>query len=439
MAYNWRKQATVAYSYCLTRLALNFYLYFDELPSDYGVDSEMERKNDEEFMSVLGEWLHGELPQGRAAGLRGRLQEEMEAAISDIGSFNIYDYVLNRVERRFTKNIPGPDMEEAELVGALLNYVGNAQDTGTMNLRIQNIIGELPVRFTRQKYFSMVHDALSSYVGSDKGSLDYMMYLLKTNGMAGLVPDEDPLIPKLQEIKDGLGKLNFRDMAADDFFQARQQVSFACDMLFTVTDYYKTMQEMVNDLYVLCLTREDAMRDAAEEEHAYRIMDGLFAQYEGGSREIPEEVERELYYLEGIQEKNYEKYLRMDPAPEYHEGEDGTAYTSRCVERLLSGSPFAPLEETGIKGSGPVTQKDVDVAFDELVREQEPLFKASQKPVARAVMAETLSNLPICFNSLDEIRDYIKNSLSSCTDCAEKEASMVLLEQLLESGYDELV
>ena len=35
MAHNWKRQASVAYGCALTRLALNFYLFFEELPEKY--------------------------------------------------------------------------------------------------------------------------------------------------------------------------------------------------------------------------------------------------------------------------------------------------------------------------------------------------------------------------------------------------------------------
>ena len=50
----------------------------------------------------------------------------------------------------------------------------------------------------------------------------------------------------------------------------------------------------------------------------------------------------------------------------------------------------------------------------------------------RAIMATTLSVLPICFNSANEIQTYVENSLGGCSDIAEKEASIDLIHQLME-------
>ena len=45
----------------------------------------------------------------------------------------------------------------------------------------------------------------------------------------------------------------------------------------------------------------------------------------------------------------------------------------------------------------------------------------------RAVMAKILSALPNIFTNAQELEDYIKNSLESCTDVTERETSMELL------------
>ena len=104
------------------------------------------------------------------------------------------------------------------------------------------------------------------------------------------------------------------------------------------------------------------------------------------------------------------------------------------MERLLSTSAFAPLDEKeSWREDDVVTREDVEAAFDRFVSGVDPVLAACQKPVVRSIMAATLSNLPLSFRSLDEIQEYIKNSLGSCTDRAEKETCMELLQMLMES------
>jgi hypothetical protein len=108
------------------------------------------------------------------------------------------------------------------------------------------------------------------------------------------------------------------------------------------------------------------------------------------------------------------------------------------VDRLLSGSSFAqlliPKEVTAFTGDTEdiVDRSYLDKEAEAYIHELDELFADAPKPVVRAVMAKVLSDLPVYFNSIDEIKEYIKGSLGSCMDQAEKETCMELLEELMD-------
>ena len=103
------------------------------------------------------------------------------------------------------------------------------------------------------------------------------------------------------------------------------------------------------------------------------------------------------------------------------------------IDRLLSGSPFADLEAKKEEGEEELTDRAyMEGVANAYFKELEEVFGKNSRPVVRSIMAKVLSDLPICFNSLDEIQDYIRGSLESCADSAEKETSMELLEELME-------
>ena len=53
-------------------------------------------------------------------------------------------------------------------------------------------------------------------------------------------------------------------------------------------------------------------------------------------------------------------------------------------------------------------------------------------------MAKVLSSLPVFFQSLDEVQEYIRNSLVSCTDYMEKAITMKLITDMMEQdGMEE--
>lgn len=429
MAHQWKKQASVAYGYALTRLALNTYMYFESLPLTYE-DSEKKREAvDASYMGLLSGFLNGDLALEKVFDLREQLRKNMEAVIAYADSFRIYEYALNRVERRMVEGLPKPSMEEDAFVDHLMGFLTAEKDMAVTNRRIQEVIGQLPIRFTRQKYYSMVREALGIYVGSDRSSLEGIMYMLRTAASIELSEEQKELYPELKALLTDLEQLSFRELDEVRYHEAEQKITLATEEIFCLSDYFQMMVEMLNDLYVLTLTQKDAVRDAYEEEHTFAILRGICTLYEAKEREIPEKIEEELSFLEGTQESYYEKYQRLEPAPEYQEGEDEEAYQARCIEKLMSSSEFMSLEDE--KVSGTVSDAEVDRAMEQFVERLEPVLKQVQKPVARAIMAATLANLPICFNSLDEVKDYITNSFASCTDMAEKETCMELLEQMM--------
>lgn len=429
MNKQWKKQASVVYGYALTHLALNSYLYFEELPENYEENEILQRQEsfDKELQKLLQDLTEGVLCLEAIETLRNRIQKEMESIIAFTDCFRVYEYVLNRVERRFDETLPSSEFSDRELVNQILAFVFEDEEPAVMNQRIQEIIGQLPIRFTRQKYYSMVHEALSIYIGAQTEALEDIMYLLRTAGMIELSSERRALYPQFAEYLHVLEQMTFRTMTAEEYHKGEQLVELASEQLDALSDYYPMLQEMVNDLYLIALTKEAAMRDVVQEQCAYRLIEALLKTENG---EIPEAAEDELYGLEGVQEEYYERYLHMDSVPEWKEGEAEELSKMRVIERLMSSSTFAALEEN--TASQTVTREDIEAAFEAFVQQMEPVLKQGQKPVVRAVMALTLSALPICFNSLEELRAYVENSLGSCSDMAEKEASIELIHMLME-------
>lgn len=432
MANNWKKQASVAYGCALTRMALNLYLYFESFPQS---DERKEEKLSQKYMELLGLFLDGkqETVLEIIGDFHSKVREHMRRTMVYADAFQIYEYALNRVERRFVKLQP-MDMAKEALVGNLMGYIASSRDAAIQNQRIQQIVGQLPIRLTRQKYFGMIHDALTSYIGADMAALEDIMFLLRSGSMTELFSEHCVPGGRIGELLSDLEKLSFKELDGESFKKAWKQIGEGCQLLEDLSQHNVYLQEMVNDLYILCLTERDAVKSAGEQEAAWKLLRGLWRQSEEANPEIPSELSRLLPRLEGIQEEYYEKYERLDVSQDIT-GEDGTLTPSGIVDRLMSTSTFASLDAAGERKEAEL--KDVEEAADRFFADLGPVFASCQKPVVRAIMATTLSCLPVFFNSPDEICNYIKNSLGSCSDWAEKEASIDLLLQLMESdGYD---
>ena len=59
-------------------------------------------------------------------------------------------------------------------------------------------------------------------------------------------------------------------------------------------------------------------------------------------------------------------------------------------------------------------------------------FKGHTKEVNRAVMAALFSNMPVLFNSQQEIKEYIEYSLNHCGNASELMAVGKILTEMME-------
>ena len=97
------------------------------------------------------------------------------------------------------------------------------------------------------------------------------------------------------------------------------------------------------------------------------------------------------------------------------------------ITALESGSIFVEFNQ---KNTAIADETYIEKITDKFINELTELFKSNEKLVNRAVMAHVLSGLPVFFNNIDEIQNYIYNSLSQCGDKAEKAAVVEILNQL---------
>ena len=102
------------------------------------------------------------------------------------------------------------------------------------------------------------------------------------------------------------------------------------------------------------------------------------------------------------------------------------------MDRLLSGSFAASLKRE--PDGGKVTEQVFSSSLETLFTQLETRLKRTCKVTSRAVMAKVLSEIPVWFNSLEEIESYIKDSLALCMDTTEKEACMINLKQIMVEG-----
>jgi hypothetical protein len=430
---------TTAYQYSYVRLVLNYYTLFESIAEETHVSDHISGCSTR-LNELLTDYYSGKDVLEGVLALREDITSKVEIMTSYADCFQIFEYVLNRMERKF-KTMPVSPFHDDAFAKRLMEYITGSSETSVMNGRIKEVIGQLPVRLTKQKFFSLVMEGLSVYIGSPMESLKDMMYTLRTESMTQLPKDMDHGYQDFYKLLEQLRRVDYKNMTAEGYEDAIGKLGSVSEGLTKESGFYVMIQEIVNDFCVLILSGGEAVVDVKEEElyssavkeilHNFAIEEDSF-----GS----DEIFLKLTQMEGRQEAFYEKYLRIE-LPQVSEGRnfDPDDIKSMNVDILLSGSSFAKLKCLSSKEES--EKKEEEVLVDRLtlekeagayLKELEDVFAGSSKQVVRAIMAKVLSDLPVYFGSIDEIQSYITGSLNSCQDEAEKETCKELLEELMD-------
>ena len=419
-----KKQLTTVYRYAYTKLALNYYSYF-EIFGERPYESERIEECTREFNRLLALFLSGTDSLEEISRLRKQVSASMEALTGYADCFQNYEYAINRMERKFNEKLPDV-MSEEEIVDAVCQYIRDSKDAVVVNGRIQEVVGQLPIRLTRSKFYHMVNDALSIYIGGEKAALESMMYLLRTASMVRLPAD---MLEGFEELAGLLSEMKTVDMTKldnDGFRHISGLLAKAAQVTNDESGDYMMLMDLVNGLYLMMLSRKDAVIDLGEENLLSQIVTGVLERFQAEDFTEPdEELDEKLVLLEGKQEGLYDKYLTYDLSGQQGPYED----TMKTVGKLMSDSPFADLdeEENHETADREYVENTVNVFFEEL----DQMFQTVKKPIVRAVMGRVLSLIPVFFQSMYEVEDYIRGSLQSCTDIAEKEACIELLTGII--------
>ena len=226
-------------------------------------------------------------------------------------------------------------------------YITDARDAITVNERIRSVLGQLPVRLTRNRFFSLVEEGLSVYRGSTRESLIDMFYILRSEALLYVPADMVTGYGELHSILEEFRTADYKSMTQSSYRHLTDEMKRAGHMLMEDTARLMLLMELVNDLYVLFLSRASAMMEVSEEQCLKRILSGILSLFEAGAdAPIPDGITGLLNRLEGRQEAYFEQWMEDGLSSgelkdiKSQEGEASKLYK---VEMLLSGIPSCPL------------------------------------------------------------------------------------------------
>lgn len=437
------------YDYAGVKLAMHYYAFYES----YCDDEDNWSAEAKEILSEINKVIYENILQKQnltnmeevvssVDKIRKDIMNRMNILTAYTDLFQIYEYIINRTEYRFREEIVSEDAEE--FAKEILRYIFESQDNVVINNKIKEIIGQLPVRITKQKYLDLLKDSIFIYFGADQSSLETYLYMIRTSAMLYREEGMDRLYPKLREQKDTLAHLKYNEINAEEYADAERLLKQATIFLETEASVYYSLQEIVNEVYTLLLCSTYAGMSAAKadqrEEAIISILQGINHAFLQESKEEPDSSLIEKFNsIEGVQEElSYDIDLLEEALYEVDKNYR-TLAESMMVDQLLnvllrsrnllSNSLFINLEEEMEERT--VDEEILGAEADKLERELVELFAGHDRVVSRAVMSNTLNKMPVFFKNHKEVMDYVLYSLERCTDQSEKTACIEIIRGIM--------
>lgn len=370
--------------------------------------------------------------------VRKQIILEMKSITAYADIMQLYEYVLNRIEDKYADELQ--QFEETAFANTIISYIFDTKDNVTINTKVQEMVGQLPIRMAKGKYFDLLNNSLSVYKGGERASLDGFVYMIKSAAALERPKEMKKFFPEMAKAVATLEKADLKNLTKPEFYRLNGMILDRSMELIEISDLFMQLQEIVNSLYAYNLSVGYETADFKEEGTCKELLSYINELFlAGGTKEADEDKLNELTKLEGLLERsvqeigsnegNFESVMSMygKKLKDYMLDKQG-ACVMTCM-KLLGNSMFIEL-------NAKVSTKLVDDAYIEkvstsLIKNLTKLFEKSSQNIIRAVMAGTLSKMPVFFNNSDEIMSYISNSLHQCKDEAEKSATYSIIMDII--------
>ena len=353
----------------------------------------------------------------------------------------IYEHVVNRMELKYENHMELADIDT--FVQKVYQYIFSGKDNVVINENIKEVLAELPVRMARSKYFQMIENSMSVYKDADKSALDRFVYMLETSAMLYEPEGVGEYFLDIKEFSDRLGKMCFSAMSEAEFRMVYDELQEKAEFIEEVADLYVSIQGLLNSLYCYETSFQGQEHEKESEQACLAIIKGvnqLFA--EGNWADIPQEIQEKLVLTEGKQESLVEEMMQLEAGlMDIQMGQEEKLEQLGMLEdfdkldamqQLLAASgTFVEFEEEAVEETA-----DEAYVMEETAKLLEKLkvqFAENEMCVNRAVIAATISKFPVFFTSSKEVEEYIRESLERCQDDAERQASMNVIQAIMEA------
>lgn len=431
------------YTYSALQFTINFYNYFEmttklEIPE---MDAKLVFINNivQETLLTSFDGQKREEAIIKVDAIRNDVMGTMQELTELADEFSIMEYVINRVEKKFDKELV--DIDNDDVMKDLMQRIFADNDQLLINTRIRSMLSQLPVRMSKSKFFDMLRDSLSIYEGSDKSSVsDYLYMILCASGLLSSEKEkkvhQNPVIQELYQQLKFLKDLDMTMITEEELKNAQDILTLAVEKIQNTTDRCYSLQEVINAFYCLLLNQPYASTEAQDQAMPLKeiVIAASQAIKEDKKECLGDEIVDMFEYTEGKLEQ-YIQYLSKDESIlERMEQSNQELITSYMLSNQLSCLSLSKnltgnsvfIELHGKADEGKADKVFLNQKYEELIIAFTKALGNKNKLHNRAIIAAALREMPVLFRSMNEVRDYIKTSLLGCHDIVEKLASVEL-------------
>lgn len=431
------------YEHSLIQLAMNLYT-FQERSQEYVSADPYVEKALYAIQKFTGMYVLDKKYENRTADrkeiheIRNQITAKMRILTSYTDALQIYEYILNRLE--YSYEIVDEDVDTEAYAKKVFQYLFQDNDKMVVNSRIQMVVAQLPVRITKSRFYEILQESLKIYTGAECSSVDDFANTIRA--CSGLERPEgfDTEYPVLHETLKALEELDYMNLSKEDWQYYTDKLQEMAGYIENIVTDYLMLEDIVNEVYAVMTACIYVKDETQEMGYATKILECVL---EAMANETPiDEMAEDCFFaLEGTPETLSEKLMKgegllFDLWSQYQKELESQNLMEEyadlnLVSKLLCNSVFIDLKPDEL------TPEIADSIYIEqvkkdLVEEFARSFASQNKLINRARMAMVMGNVPVFFNSQQEISDYLNYALEHCNNNSELKAVIAIIDEMME-------
>ena len=232
------------------------------------------------------------------------------------------------------------------------------KDKVAVNAKIQQIVGQLPLRMTKARFYDIIGQTLSIYNGCEISSLDDFIETVEETALLQLPEKFETEYSSLHEAYEIIKEGDYAHLDFAGYRNLSTVLDKSAGFINDVVSDYMMLIELVNDLYSMMLAAECKSGVSESCMRALSIIRRIYESMENED-EFPTDAYDMLVANEGAQEEAGEHRMVLE-APIYdivssnqpdiiRLGLEDAYHRIDTLEKLLSGSMFVDIDHVKIE------------------------------------------------------------------------------------------